>query len=442
VGRAGWAELILTGLILGSLYAINSWDLPTYVLLYAAALGVVVLRTVERRPWLELARLLAIAVAVAFLLFLPFHLTFRSLVGAAEPWLDLPLIGRLTSIIGPYFASRSGLHAFLIIFGLFALPIIAFVYFAGRRAIVLQMLPPVLLALGLVVGFPLLALAGVGALALAGAWRLRDEPGASFGLLLAALGCAVLFGTELVYIRDVFEGSSARMNTIFKFYYQIWLLWGALAPFALWWALRHARGWRRGVSLGVAGLTGAMLLGAMVYPWLALGELGRGAAVGLQGATPRQGTPAGAASIDWLRRVAPAGSVVLEAAAITNTDDVALSGATPVCAGSYNGEGFGGVASATGLPTVLGWHGHQLQWRGGDPAALAQLGPRCEAVDTIFRTTDAGRARELLRQYGVDFVYVGGLEQGIYPPESLAKFAQLGAPAFQQDEVTIYRIEP
>jgi len=38
MGRRGWAELVLTGIVLGSLYTINSWDFPTYVLLFLGAL--------------------------------------------------------------------------------------------------------------------------------------------------------------------------------------------------------------------------------------------------------------------------------------------------------------------------------------------------------------------------------------------------------------------
>ena len=510
--RAGWGELALTGIVLGSLYAINSWDLPTYMLLYGAALALLLLRHEPERPWRELGRLLLLVVAAAYLLFLPFHLTFHSLVGGAAPWLDLPLLGRITSIIAPYPAARSGLHAFLIIFGLFAVAIVGFVYLsltvdggrgtgdgdseseagvadAGRgqestqvlgiaappsalstqhsalssiaappsalsgivapssalstqhsALSLLPWLPPALLAIGLLVGFPLLALAGLGALALERAWRLRERPGESFALLLAALGCAVVFGTELIYIRDTFEGWSARFNTIFKFYYQVWLLWGALAPFALWWMLCYARGRGRVVALGVTGLTVALLAGALVYPWLTLGELGRGELVGLHGRTPREQTSAGAASIGWLRSEAPRGSVVLEAADVSNGADVATLGMAAVCEGAYNGDGFGAVSAATGLPTVLGWVGHQRQWRGGDPAASAQLGPRCADVDAIYRTTDANQARELLAKYGVGYVYVGGLEQRLYAPESLAKFGELGEPVFQQDEVTIYRL--
>ncbi len=38
MGRRGWLELALTGIVIGSLYAINSWDFPTYLLLFLGAL--------------------------------------------------------------------------------------------------------------------------------------------------------------------------------------------------------------------------------------------------------------------------------------------------------------------------------------------------------------------------------------------------------------------
>jgi YYY domain-containing protein len=301
----------------------------------------------------------------------------------------------------------------------------------------LKWLPLGLLAVGLLVGFPLLGLAGLGVLALSRAIKLADRPGESFGLLLTALGCAILFGTDVIFIRDVFGN---RMNTIFKFYYQVWLLWGALAPFALWWVLSKTTGRLHIVAWGVAVLSAVLLAGALVYPWLTLGELGRGELVGLNGRTPREQSPAGEASIQWLRREVPPGSVVLEAADVFNADAVVGQGATPECGGSYNGEGFAGVSAATGLPTVLGWKGHQEQWRGGDPVAREQLGPRCAAVDTIFRTADTEQARELMAKYGVAYVYIGEIERRLYPADSLAKFSALGDAVFEQDEVTILKL--
>ena len=446
--RYHWLQPSLVGLVIGSLYTINSWDLPSYLLLYVGAMLLAHLPMTGPYPWRNLARPLLMVVAGAYLFFLPFHLTFRSLVGSAEPLIDLPILGRLTSIIAPYAAQRSGLHAFLIIFGLFAVAIVAFSYLVGQGqkptdntqspTLPFALLPPLLLLIGLLVGFPLLALVGLGLLALLHALPLHERPAERFALLLTLLGAAIIVGCEIIFIRDVF---STRMNTIFKFYYQVWLLWGTLAPFALWWSLRYATGRLRSVSWGVSGATLLLLAGALVYPWLTLGELGRAEARGLAGRTPRELSAAGEASITWLRQNAPAGSVVLEAVALDNADAVTAGSEMPRCGGSYNGEGYAGIAAASGLPTLLGWDGHQRQWRGGDPDALAELGPRCSDADTIYRTRDPGQARELLTRYGVDYVYVGSLEQRRYEPEALTKFAILGEVVFSSDEVTIYRLD-
>ncbi len=39
------------------------------------------------------------------------------------------------------------------------------------------------------------------------------------------LGLAVAFGVEVIYVRDFLDHSDwERMNTVFKFYYQVWTL--------------------------------------------------------------------------------------------------------------------------------------------------------------------------------------------------------------------------
>ena len=110
----------------------------------------------------------------------------------------------------------------------------------------------------------------------------------------------------------------------------------------------------------------------------------------------------------------------------------------------YDGRGIGAsaVSASTGLATVLGWDGHERQWRGGDPLSYAQIDPRKADIATIYNSGDLDQSRELLRKYGVDYIYVGVAEPATYDQLDLNKLAQLGEQVFQQGNVTIYRVKP
>src|SRR5207302_1475896 len=50
-------------------------------------------------------------------------------------------------------------------------------------------------------------------------------------LILFATAAIIGLTIEFVYLRDVFGN---RMNTLFKFYYQMWVLWGLAAASGVW----------------------------------------------------------------------------------------------------------------------------------------------------------------------------------------------------------------
>ncbi|NIV29702.1 MAG: hypothetical protein GWN58_09415, partial [Anaerolineae bacterium] len=81
---------------------------------------------------------------------------------------------------------------------------------------------------------------------------------------LVLLGLAMTLGVEIIVI----EGDIGRMNTVFKFYLQVWLMWGVAAAAALAWMLNRVQSWRqgRGWWLGVLAL---LLFFASLYPPLA-----------------------------------------------------------------------------------------------------------------------------------------------------------------------------
>jgi YYY domain-containing protein len=508
-GRRGWIELALTGIILGSLYTINSWDFPTYVLLFLGALLLLYVRLgiggwgtsaaqggvtdggsfsqppTPRILWRHLAPQAIIALLAAWLFFAPFYLTFHSLVGGKQPLIDLPILSTLTRTIGFVTWTKTPLHSFVIIFGLALAPLVAYVIaqsqqlvqssamlpaapvaetteedelatepvaagwqedqslgFAARLGTPLswRYLPLALLAvllLGIAIGFPLLVLLALAIYAARLAIARAAQPATAFVLMAFALICLICFGTELVYIRDVFE---LRMNTIFKFYYQAWLIWGVLAGYALWWLFARetkdegrrtkvdrANLWsavgRRSSVVVLAVLFVALLVGALVYPWLTAGRAFRNdQRIGLDGKTPPEHTPEGAAAIAWLRDNTAGDAVILEAVG-----------------GAYNGIGGNAVSASTGRATVLGWPSHEQQWRGGDPLSYAQIDLRAADVTEIYSGTDTLKAAELLKKYKVGYIYVGTVEQATYTIDP-NKLAQLGEQVFQQGNVTIYRV--
>ncbi|NJO04630.1 MAG: hypothetical protein HC876_03365 [Chloroflexaceae bacterium] len=104
----------------------------------------------------------------------------------------------------------------------------------------------------------------------------------------------------------------------------------------------------------------------------------------------------------------------------------------------------GRVATYTGLPTLLGWEWHQIQQRNAANSGQV-ISNRREAIAQIFGNPDAQATLQLLQLYGIEYVYVGGVERALYSAESLAKFDQLTSEGqlervYSGDNTTIYRV--
>ena len=68
-----------------------------------------------------------------------------------------------------------------------------------------------------------------------------SRPSLTFVLLLAGVGLFLLLVPELLYVKD---GFGTRMNTVFKLYYQAWLLLGLVTSYAIAAAWPGTRGLR------------------------------------------------------------------------------------------------------------------------------------------------------------------------------------------------------
>jgi len=101
----------------------------------------------------------------------------------------------------------------------------------------------------------------------------------------------------------------------------------------------------------------------------------------------------------------------------------------------YSAFGHGRISTFTGLATVIGWAGHEVQWQ-HDP------GSRSADVQTLYTTPDVKVAQSLIDLYGIDYVVVGPIEQTTYGDAGLAKWDQLGRKVYAADGTTVWQLSP
>jgi YYY domain-containing protein len=432
----GLPSLLLLALALGGLGFVNAWDLPVFA---AVFLGVASLRAYAvRGPSLrEIAAsalpVSAVVIVIAFILYLPYFGSMQSQFSGIRPVID---------------ATTRPVH-FIVVWGLLlaaVLPMLVAIFWSTRikpewrrtalAALAIALLPFIawlgVLAWGsqgdvsatgrFIQLLPLMALIGGGVYAVLWAFRSghRVVRGNALPLALGVFGLLLLLGPELVFVGDQF---GSRMNTVFKFYYQAWILLSLAGGFALYyWSSRFdaLTGYKRALATVWAGAFCVALVIALYYPAAALGS--------------KPDLANGPVGLDGLAHLASGNTDELEAIQFLRADADNGSGMVEAVGGSYTE--FGRVSSATGIPTVLGWPGHELQWRGTSEA----FDGREDDVKLIYQSPDPEVAKNLLGQYDVDYVYVGPRERRTYGTEGMDKFDEFMDKVFLNSTVAIYRL--
>ena len=277
---------------------------------------------------------------------------------------------------------------------------------------------------------------GLTALTVGMLWQRLVGPGegggpTTFVLCLFAIGCLLTYLPEFAYLRDNFGN---RMNTVFKFYYQSWLLFGIAAAYAI---ARYLELAARGLGqrgggqaavvipgLVVAVLSLLLIIASLVYPVA-------GAYAKIKGSGTRVPTLNGLAYvgedelavIDWIRRNTRPESVVLEAKGASYR----ISSAR--------------ISAATGRATLLGWDGHEAQWRGRAYGEMAA--GRADAIQTLYRFPRPSTLEEALDRWKIDYVLVGPEERAQYgiTPLLESRLGQVLEVAFEQGGYRVYRAE-
>lgn len=489
-------ELVSLALVMGGLGFLNSWELPTYGLIavLAYALGRWISGDRSAPSWIfEVLRFTVLLFVLSLALYLPFWISFRTQASGLLPVLFVKtrlhqylimfglfiyvgvgfLIARgaeLRVALGDAWARRTLGQAARVSLGLLIVPpVVALVLIglvaldAGRRAMILEQLdrvaslvPPEiavaarqtdLLAIAQKgwlepllehpwLGLLLAALLGLAFFSVRGSLQhmrmatgspptrnqeassVNRESSALFATLLLAVGLGLSLLSELFYIQDVF---GTRMNTVFKLYYQAWVLLALATSYGFYYMRRQiplGGGFTRRLVTVWSGGFALLLAASLLYPALSIPAK----TASFSGASGLDGTrflaaarPEDYEAIQWLRANIDGAPVILEATG-----------------GEYSE--YGRVSAYTGLPTLLGWYGHELQWgRNAD-----QLAGREPAIDRIYTSTDVAEVVDLLERYQIEYIYVGSLEIDQYGPQARDRFRGLLDVIYENRGVIIY----
>ncbi len=89
----------------------------------------------------------------------------------------------------------------------------------------------------------------------------------------------------------------------------------------------------------------------------------------------------------------------LEFDAITFLDQVPYGVIAEAVGGSYSN--YGRISKISGLPTVLGWPGHESQWRGG----ADEIGNRESDIKELYSTANWDKAQLILERYEIKICF-------------------------------------
>ncbi len=443
------AAVAALAVALGSLWVVNSWDYPSYAVLVFGLLGLAVyfVRGKLRAKALLFVAMVTAVFTISLLVFLPFHQhyeTFNSGLDVSQ-W-------------------RTPVDRYLGVYGLFIFIAASFLLIQSRD--VLKLVLRALLDRGrhqeihgmrclkvaVVIGLVLavyMAIAGFWNvvmlllfLILSGVtgWRLissqdYDRPFAIVPIVLLGMALLIGIGVDLVRV----EGDIGRMNTVFKYYLEIWVLMSIASAYMLWQLgamgfLRRKWGWRSGIWVTVL----AVLIGSSLI-YTVLGSKARisDRFVDIPSSLDGTGYMQNAVHFERGQQI----ELIWDQEAIQWLQDN-VQGSPVVLEAHMEQYRWGSrFANYTGLPTVLGWPWHQYQQRNTYGFAVSQ---RAEDVTEIYNTTDVDRTLKLLRVYQVGYLVVGDLERAVYDSVGLEKFRimeeqSLLRKVFQNQGVTIYQ---
>ena len=214
-----------------------------------------------------------------------------------------------------------------------------------------------------------------------------------FILTIGLCAAGLVLMPEIIYVIDIYGGHK-RANTMFKFTYQAFIMFGLMMGYVITKFILLAK---NGKQIVCGAITAFFLfstvgyLGKSVDSWF--GDVtDRSRFQGLDAAAfVDKENMADSEAVDWINENIEGRPVMLEA----------------------NGNSYtyaNRISVLTGLPTILGWHTHEWLWKDD----YNWVEERVAVVKSIYTSVNVETVKSLLEEYQVSYIYVGDEERNKY----------------------------
>ena len=234
--------------------------------------------------------------------------------------------------------------------------------------------------------------------------------------LLLFTAFILLYLSELFYVKDIFGN---RMNTIFKFHYQVWIVFSITSGISLKFLLEYNL---RNITRIILSISFLILATSNIYfvtaSYLTKIKESSNLNPNLSSINHLENDTNKYELIKYLRLNSNHNDVIIETQGKSYTNDSQIS-------------------SESRIPTILGWVGHQLQWRSNH----SDIYNREEDIDTFYISNDSQEIINIINKYSITMIILGPNEIEKYNINSLNKFLNISEIIYKNNDYTLLKVQ-
>ena len=232
-----------------------------------------------------------------------------------------------------------------------------------------------------------------------------------FIISACAIGLVIL--PELIYLKDIYSDEYKRANTMFKLTYQGYIMFSIVI----------------GYIIAKIFMQKRLVLKCVACIILIIQITSFGYGINAIKYVTNQKTPQDMSKIEGniINSNQDDYKAILWIRENISKDDVMLEAAD----GDYTTSAR--ISVFTGVPTLLGWHGHEWIWRAENYNIPKEEQKRWNDIYYIYNSSDRESVKDLLKQYNIKYIYIGNEEYSKYKNMNVEFLCSLGNIVYMDD---------